>query len=728
MKKVILKVEGMSCSACQNRVEKYLNKQDGVSASVNLVMAQAVIEYDEEKVSLSDLDRFIEEAGYKSAGIYNEELEEKKDNTKYYLIGFAFLIFILMYISISHMIGLPVIPFLHMIKHPVNYGIALLILTIPFIIFGYDILKSGIVKLIHKSPNMDTLVTIGVLASLIYSIVNLILIVFGNNRLVDNLYFESSAMIIYFIKLGRFIDKHSKEKTKEAIKELVQITPQSAIIKTNNGEKEVTIDEVKKRDILICKPGMKIAVDGIITSGETHLDEAFITGESHPSRKSKNEKVIAGAVNIDGYIEYKAKKIGPESTISEIVRLVVEATSTKTQSQRLADKASGYFVPGIMIIAVITFIGYLLLGYPLNEAVISFVTVLVVACPCALGLATPLAIVVSEGECAKDGILIKTSETLENINKIDTIIFDKTGTLTYGNLKISKIYNDSKYKNNELLTIIASLENNSIHPIANAFKEYYDSKMKVNNFKNISGVGIYGNINKKEFYVGNNKLFQKLDIKNIYLKEEKELIENGNSIIYVIENEKVIALIGVKDIIRENAKNTIKELMKQNKEIIMLSGDNEMTASIIAKELGIGNVIANVLPNEKEKVIKELINNNHKVMMVGDGINDAPSLASATIGVSVNSGTDIAGDSADIILMQDDLSKIISLFNISKKTVRIIKQNLFWAFIYNILMIPVAIGLLKPLGFSITPMIASISMTISSLCVVFNSLRLRSNK
>ncbi len=725
MKKVILKVEGMSCSACQNRVEKYLNKQDGVSASVNLVMAQALIEYDEEKVSLSDLDRFIEESGYKSAGIYHEELEDKKDNTKYYLIGFAFLIIFIMYISMSHMIGLPVIPFLHMINHPVSCGVSLFILTIPFIIFGFDILKSGIVKLIHKSPNMDTLVTIGVISSLIYSIINLILIILGNNMLVENLYFESSAMIIYFIKLGRFIDKNSKEKTKEAIKELVQITPQSAIIKTNNREKKVTIDEVKKGDILICKPGMKIAVDGIITNGETHLDEAFITGESLPIKKSNNDKVIAGSINIDGYIEYKAEKIGPESTISEIVRLVVEATNTKAPIQRIADKVSGYFVPAIMIIAILTFIIYLITGISFNDSIISFVTVLVVACPCALGLATPLAVVVSEGRSAKEGILIKTSETMENANKIDTIVFDKTGTLTYGNLKISKIYNYSKYKDEEIFTFVASLEKNSTHPIANAFKSYYDSKIKVSDFKNISGIGLFGKINKKEFYIGNNKLFKKINIKNEYLKDEKYLIENGNSIIYVIENNKVIALIGVKDIIRENAKTTIKELIKLNKEVVMLSGDNETTAKIIAKELGIDNVIANVLPNEKEKIIKNLINDNHKVMMVGDGINDAPSLASSTIGVSINSGTDISGDSSDVILMHDDLSKIVMLLNISKKTIKIIKENLFWAFIYNILMIPLAIGLFKPLGLSISPMIASISMTISSLCVVFNSLRLR---
>lgn len=725
MKKVILKIDGMSCSACQNRVEKYLNKQDGVTATVNLVMAQALIEYDDEKVTINDLERFVTESGYKSLGIYNEDINEKKDNTKYYLIILFFIGLFLMYISMSHMIGLPVIPFLHMINYPINFGIALLVLTIPFILFGLDILKSGIYKLYHKSPNMDSLVTIGVLTSFIYSLVNLILIILGNNMLVEQLYFESSAMIIYFIKLGRFLDHNSKEKTKEAIKELVKITPQSALVKTKDGEKEVTIDEVNKGDILICKPGMKVAVDGIIVNGETHLDEAFITGESLPSKKSKNAKVIAGSINIDGYIEYKAEKIGPDSTISEIVRLVVESTNTKAPIQKIADKASGIFVPTIFIIAITTLISYLLLGKPFNEAIIAFVTVLVVACPCALGLATPLAIVVSTGRSAQEGILIKSSEILENASRVDTIVFDKTGTLTYGTLRISEIKNYSSYTDNELLKIVASLEKKSTHPIANAFKEYYDSKIKVDKFHNIIGKGISGIIAKKEICVGNNKLLKEKNIKNEKEPEELELLETGNSIIYVTENNKVIALIGLKDVIRNNAKDVIKQLKSNEKEIIMLSGDNEKTSNIIAKELNIDKVIANVLPKEKSKTIKDLLTNNHKVMMVGDGINDAPSLASATIGVSVNGGTDIAGDSADVILMQDDLSKIITLISISKKTVKVIKENLFWAFIYNILMIPIAIGLLKPFGLTITPMIASISMTISSLCVVFNSLRLR---
>ena len=723
MKKVILKIDGMSCSACQNRVEKYLNKQDGVEASVNLVMAQALINYDDEKASIDDLNRFIEEAGYKSLGIYNEKVEEKSDNTKYYLIIYLIVLILLMYISMSHMLSLPVITFLDMINYPINYGISLLILTIPFLIFGFDILKSGIKKIFHLSPNMDSLVSIGVLASFIYSFINLILIFMGNYYLVDSLYFDGTAMIIYFIKLGRFIDNKSKEKTKSAIEDLVQITPEYAILVKDGEEFKVTIDEVEKGDILKCIPGMRVAVDGIITSGEAHLDESFITGEAIPIKKSKGDKLVAGSINYDGVIFYKAEKIGPDSTISQIVKLVVEASNTKAPISRIADKVSGYFVPGIILIAIITFIGYLVLGFSFNEAIISFVTVLVVACPCALGLATPLAIVISEGMSAKNGILIKNSEVLENAYKCDTIVFDKTGTLTYGNLGISKINNYSKYSDNDILEIISTLEDNSDHPISSAFKNY--KKLKVENFKSISGIGLSGIINKKQVYVGNNKLFKRLGINNNYIKDEEELTSIGNSIIYVIEEEEVIALIGVGDVIRDNIKGVITKLYNLNKDIIILSGDNKNATEFVAKEVGIEKVISDVLPNEKEKIIKNLISNGCKVMMVGDGINDAPALASSSVGVSINSGTDIALDSSDILIMDDDLSKIVSLLDISSKTIKIIKENLFWAFIYNILMIPIAIGLFKSFGISISPMIAAISMTLSSLCVVFNSLRLR---
>lgn len=725
MKKVILKIDGMSCSACQNRVEKYLNKQDGVNASVNLVMQQALIEYDETKVCLSDLDRFVSESGYKSLGVYNEKEESKKDNTITYLIIFGFLILLIMYISMSHMIGLKGIPFLDMHKYPVNYAISLLILTIPFVLFGFNIIKSGISKLLHFSPNMDSLVSIGIISSLIYSTINLTLIINGRYELASHLYFESSAMIIYFVKLGRYIDKNSKERTKEAIKELVQITPDSALIKTTDGFREVTIDEVNKGDILICKPGMKVAVDGVIVSGESHFNESFITGESISYKKKIDDQVVAGAINLDGYIEYKALHVGPESTISNIVRLVTEATNTKAPISTLADKISGYFVPGIILIAIITLLTYLVLGHSFNESIISFVTVLLVACPCALGLATPLAMVVSVGNSARKGILIKSSEVLENARNIDTIIFDKTGTLTYGNLKISKIYNYSEYSEKEILSNIASIENYSSHPIANSFKEYYNKDIIANNFSNINGIGVCAEINKDKYYIGNNKLIKKIHLLDKHRSDELELSEKGNSIVYVIKNKKVIALIGVKDVVRDNSKQVIHKLLTLKKDIIMLSGDNEKTATNIANEIGIKKVIANVLPNEKENIIKKLKKDGHKVMMVGDGINDAPSLVSSDIGVSIENASDIASSSADIILINNDLSKIIDIFNISNKTIRIIKQNLFWAFIYNIFMIPLAIGLLKPFNLSLSPMLASLFMTISSLTVVLNSLRLK---
>ena len=706
MKKVILKVDGMSCSGCSNRVEKYLNKQDGVEASVNLVMAQALVNYDEKKVNIDDLARFIKESGYKFAGIYEEKIENKKDNSKYYLIGYLVLLVIFMLFSMGHMIGIPSL----IDSYPVVYGIICLVLSVPFIIYGVDILISGVSKIVH--PNMDSLVSVGVIASFIYSIINLL------NRDYHHLYFESIAMIIYFIKLGRYIDGKSKDKTKEAIKELVQITPQSAMLKDG---REVTIDEVKFGDELICKPGMKVAVDGIITSGSAHFDEAFITGESVPSKKEKEDNVIAGAINLDGVIEYKATRIGPESTISEIVRLVVEATNTKMKLQRIVDKVASVFVPTIFVIALVTFWIYIFIGSSFNESIMSFVTVLVVACPCALGLATPLAIVVSEGTSAKKGILIKTSETLENVYKCDTVVLDKTGTLTYGDLRVSKVFNYSEYDDSKLLEIVGSLESNSTHPIAKAFK----GDLKVSDFKNIDGMGISGTINKKKYHVGSNKLLDKLKIDSLYTKEENELANEGNSIVYVIEDKKIIGLIGVRDVIREESLSVIQELLKMKKDVVLLSGDNETTANVIAKNLGIKKVISNVMPKDKEKFISELINFSHKVMMVGDGINDAPALAKATVGVALNSGTDIAGNNSDVILMQDDLKKIIELFKISEKTIKIIKENLFWAFVYNIIMIPVAIGVFKSFDVSINPMIASAAMMLSSLCVVFNSLRLR---
>lgn len=734
MKKIILSIDGMTCSACSNGLEKYLNKQEGINnATVNLVMANALIEYDESLLNQEKIEKFVEEAGFKSLGLFKEiKIEDKKKSEKYKFFIFLILAFVLLYVSMGHMIGLPTLDFLNMHINPIGYALALFLLTILFLIYGFDILKNGYKNLMHKTPNMDTLVAIGVISSMLYSLYSTDMIIRENYNYVDNLYFESAAIVIFFIKLGRYIDKISKDKTKEAIQKLVKITPSKAIIKIDGIEREVTLDEIKKGDIVIARPGEKIAVDGEIIEGRAHLDESFLTGESKPSLKTIGQKVIAGSINYDGYIEYKAEKIGKESTISEIVRLVLEATNTKPKIAKIADKVSGYFVPVVILSALITFIVYLILGNSFRIAINVFVTILVIACPCSLGLATPLAIVVSEGLCAENGILIKNSEILENAKKVNTIVFDKTGTLTYGKLKISQIINYSNLEEKELLQLVGSIEKKGMHPIAKAFTFYLEENkietLNVDNFEEISGYGVIGKIDDKEIILGNRKILSKYEIENNYLEDEEKLAKEGNSIIYVVINKKIVALIGVNDLVRENAKEVIEKLNKNKIETIMLTGDNEKTAQNIASKIGITKVIANVLPSQKVEVLKKLKEENKIVMMCGDGINDSPSLASADIGVSLNSGTDIAMDSSDVILTRNDLNSIINLIHISKKTIKNIKQNLFWAFFYNTLMIPIAMGLLRPIGITINPMIASIAMVLSSITVILNALRLRNVK
>ena len=732
MKRILLSIDGMTCSACSNGLEKYLNKQNGIyNASVNLVMANATIEYDEKILNVEKLEKFVKEAGFKSLGEFKEIKFEKKTKTeKVKFIIFTILAIILMYISMGHMINLPTIPFLDPHTNSTNYMISLLILTIGFMWYGFDILKNGYKNLIHKTPNMDTLVGIGVITSFLYSIYNMYLVLAGDHSQVMNLYFESASIVIYFIKLGRYIDGMSKDKTKEAIQKLVEITPQTATIKIKGEEKQVTLDEIHKGDIVISRAGEKIAVDGEIITGKAHLDESFITGESKPVSKETGSKVIAGSLNYDGYIEYKAEKIGRDSTVSEIVRLVVEASNTKAPIAKIADKVAGYFVPAVIIIAILAFLGYLIIGKDIPTAITTFVTILVVACPCSLGLATPLAIVVSEGKCASNGILIKKSEILENAQKVDTIVFDKTGTLTYGKLKISKIYNFSvEYENEQLLQLAGSIESKSTHPIAKAFTDYLDENkiksLEVEEFENIAGLGISGKINQKKILLGNAKIIEKYNIQNKFQDYEKKLADKGNSIIYIVENDKILGIVGVNDIVREESKDVIKQLSEMKIKTIMLTGDNKQTAVKIGKEVGVSIVISNVLPAEKTETIKKLKQENRFVMMCGDGINDSPALANADIGVSVNSGTDIAMDSSDVILTNNDLNSILKLINISRKTIKNIKQNLFWAFFYNCLMIPIAIGVLKPIGISINPMIASIAMVLSSITVILNALRLR---
>lgn len=722
MKKVVLRIGGMTCSACSSGLEKYLSRQEGVSsASVNLVLSLATIEY--ENLSKKDLERFVKEAGFQSLGEFKgvEDLESKKeDKTKYIVLGI--LILIMMYLGMGEMLGLPTIPFLNM-DYPVLLSSVLLLITIVYLIFGFDILKSGFTNLIHRMPNMDTLVLFSVFFSLAYSLFGYVQIILGNLSYMHHLYFESAAMVLYFVKLGRYIESFSKDQTKSAIRKLVQITPSKAILKDGEKLTEVTIDEVSTGDTLVCRAGDKVAVDGTVTSGKTYVDESFITGESAPVLKTSGSKVIAGSICYDGYIEYSAEKIGKESTISEIVTMVVDATNTKSKVQKMADRISGYFVPIILAIAIVTFILSYLLGCSFSVSFTHFVTVLVVACPCALGLAVPLVVVVSNGLCAEKGLFLRNGEVLERAKTIDTIVLDKTGTLTQGKLRVYEFQNDSNLTDAEFLNVVANLESFSSHPIHTAFD--VTKKLDVSHFEELSGMGILAKINDDEYYLGNHKILTRLKLKNRYQTKEDDYSKAGCSIIYVVQNKKLIGIIGVKDTVREESKEAIREFMHRGIDVVMLTGDHEGVANQIAKEVGIRHVISDVLPKEKASYIEKLKQDGNRVIMVGDGINDAPALVASSIGISINQGTDVAMDSADVILMNNNLSNIIDFIDISKRSYHIIWQNLFWAFFYNALMIPIAAGFLSPLGITMNPMVASIAMTISSLTVVMNSLRLR---
>lgn len=726
MKKITLSVDGMTCSACSVGLEKYLNKQDGIKAtSVNLVLGTATIIYDENKLTPDDLDKFVSKAGFKSLGEFKglEEINKKK-KTKINLIIFTVLILIFMYISMGQMLNLPVPNILSKDENPVNYVITIFILSLAFLIYGFDIIKNGYKNAIHLTLNMDTLITLGVFSSFLYSLYNMILILNGNYDKVHDLYFESSAMVIYFIKLGRYFEGISQNKTKEAIKKLVTVTPDKAYLKENDKIKEITLDEIKKDDILVCHPGEKIAADGTIISGEAHLDESFITGESSPLKKSLNDKVITGSINYDGYIEYKAEKFGKNSAISEIVKLVTEASSDKSKIETLADKISGYFVIIVIILATITFLLHFLTGNSFGASLNYFVTVLVVACPCSLGLATPVAIIISEGLCASHGLVIKKSSAFETANKIKAIIFDKTGTLTYGKPRISEIINYTDKSDDEILKLVSSAEIKSSHPLSTAFKNYlenhnlkpYDSS----DFKNTPGKGIEATVNSQKLIIGSSSF-----LKENKIKIPKSKIKN-NTLIYVSINGKLSAVISISDVIRKEAKEVIEKLNSQGIQTIMLTGDNSAVAKAISSSLNIKEYYASQTPKDKAQVIQKLKEKYGYIMMCGDGINDSIALTKADIGLSLKGASDIAINCADVILIKDDLMGILNLLKVSKKTFRKIKQNLFWSFFYNSLMIPIAMGLVKELN--ISPVIASIAMMFSSIFVVLNSLSLNKIK
>ena len=716
MKNIILNVGGMTCSGCSAGLEKYLNKQDGiVSASVNLVLATVKIEYDENLLDVNKLNKFIGEAGFTSYG--EEYNKNKRKPERLVLLIYTVLTILLMYISMGNMFKITMPNIINMHFNPIIYSISLAAITFLYFIYGFDIIKTGIKNLVHKMPNMDSLIMIGVIVNYLYSLFNMILVFKGDMNGLHHLYFEASAMTILFVKIGRFIDKNNRIKATDAVRGLVSVTPKKAVKLVDGEEKTVTINEISKGDIIVCRPGEKIAVDGVVRKGRTNINEALITGESKPVHKEIGNEVIAGSINCNGYIEYEAVRIGRETNISNIVKMVVEATNSKTEIQKFVDKVSGIFVPVIFILAVLASILNFIVIRDISIAVNVFVTVLVVACPCALGIATPLAMVVSIGKLSKNGIFIKSSESLEILNGIKNIVFDKTGTLTNGKFSVV-----DKNISEENMLILQSIEFNSKHPIAQSICEYSDfNKMEVTNFREIEGYGVQADIGNITYYVGSSKFVKEQCINNIYGNDEEKFLSNGYTIVYLFNNERVVGIVGLADTVKDGVKELIQELKNMNKNIYMLTGDNEAAAKIIANEIGIDNVESNLTPKQKLVYVSNMNDDTNSVMMVGDGINDSPSLKSAAIGVSVEGGSDVSADSSDIILMNSNIGIISLLLKVGKKTNRIIKQNLFWAVFYNCLMIVVATGLLP---IHINPMIASMAMMMSSLMVVFNSLRL----
>ncbi len=716
-------VKGMSCSACVSSVEKAVLKLDDVK-NVNVSLLNNSLELETENLTDEIIMQAVKKAGYKISKYENKYTEESRIKKEKLIISVIFLI-LLLYIAMGSMIGLPLPSFLMGIDNVLYFIITQIILLIPIIILNFHYFKSGYYKLFKGHPNMDTLVAVGSTASILYGIFAIIMIIIGikNNdiQLVHkyhmDLYFESAGTIVTVVSIGKYIEAKSKGKTSDSIKMLLDLSGKSAIVIKNNNEIETKIEDIKINDIVKVLAGGNIPVDGIIIEGAGSFNESSITGESLPVHKQVNDNVISGSILLDSVIYFKATTTSENSTIANIVKLVEEAASSKAPIARLADKISSKFVPVVMILSLLTFILWLIFSKDLELSLSMGISVLVVSCPCALGLATPIAIMISTGVAAKNHILIKDAKSLENLSYINTIVFDKTGTITKNNLKIMEIISyDEKFIN-----ILGSLEMFSNHPLSNPIKEYIDKNniitYNVANHITIPGKGIEGEINNKKFYAGNKKYIEE--------KLNKKILDiNTNHSIIILASEKVLGYVIIADEIKETSKQTIEIFKKQNIKTIMLTGDNISSANYVKDIVGIDEVISEVLPDQKGEVIK-LLQKNNRVLMIGDGINDAVALESADISMAIGNGSDIAIESADIILTNNDLYQAYVAYELSKQTIKNIKMSLFWAFFYNIICIPIACGILYPFfQIKFNPMLASIAMSLSSVCVVLNALRL----
>ena len=748
-KKLELKIDGISCQACVAKIERKLSRTDGVEkALVNISNNMADIEYDEKEIKASEIMKIIEKLGYTPKR--REDLKDKEEairaekklkseltKSKIAIV----LSLILMYISMSHMFGLPVPHIIYPVDHIFNYVAIQFIIAVTVMIIGKRFYKVGFRQLFMLSPNMDSLVAVGTSSAFIYSLYISYKIFADNNiHLMHSLYYESAAMIIAFVMLGKYLETLSKGKASAAIKKLVNFQAKKANIIRNGEIVEIDINEVSKGDIVFIKPGEKIPVDGTIIEGHSTIDEAMITGESIPVEKLENDKVYSGSINKDGALKVVVNATEGETLISKIAKLVEDAQMTKAPIARLADKVSLIFVPTVIFIAVFAallwwfLIKYNVVSVSQNhfEFVLTiFISILIIACPCSLGLATPTAIMVGTGKGAELGILIKSGEALEKLNEIDTIVFDKTGTLTEGMPKVIDIVSiGNALSKDEILKIAASMEVNSEHPLGKAVydeaKEKNVELYEVKKFLSISGRGVIGEIEEKKYLLGNKKLLLDNGISNLHEEEIHRYELEGKTTILLADEEKLIAFITLADVVRNESIKLIEKLKKENIKTYMLTGDNERTAKVIAKKLGIDDVIAEVSPEDKYKKVKDLQEQGRKVVMVGDGVNDSPALAQADVGMAIGSGTDIAIESADIVLMSKDIETILTAIRLSKATIKNIKENLFWAFFYNSCGIPIAGGLLYLFtGHLLNPMLAGLAMGLSSVSVVTNALRLK---
>lgn len=742
IKEVLIPIEGMTCASCANAVQRSLSKLPGVEeAAVNYATENAKVVYDPSKTRLSDIKEAISKAGYKALDIeVGTTVDTEKDRRqkemetlwKRFIVATIFTI-PLFYISMGHMVGLPIPSFIDPAIAPLNFALTQLLLTLPTMIAGYRFYTVGFNKLFRLEPNMDSLIAIGTSAAFVYGIYAIIQIINGQTHFAMELYFETIGVIITLIMLGKYLESVSKGKTSEAIKKLMGLTPKTAIVIQGDREVEIPIDEVEVGDIVLVKPGERIPVDGEVVFGNTSVDESMLTGESIPVEKNVGSQVVGASINKNGTIRFKATKVGKDTVLSQIIKLVEDAQGSKAPIAKMADIISGYFVPIVIGIAILAGVLWFISGESLVFSMTILISVLVIACPCALGLATPTAIMVGTGKGAEHGVLIKSGEALETAHKINAVVLDKTGTITEGKPKITDIITANGMNQTELLQIAASSEKSSEHPLGEAIVEGAVEKgielMPVESFMAIPGHGVEVSVDSKTVLLGNKRLMDERKIEITLQLEADRLANEGKTPMFVAINNVFAGIIAVADVLKPTSKKAIDTLHKMGITVYMITGDNRRTAEAIAKQVGIDSVLAEVLPEDKASEVKKLQEDGVKVAMVGDGINDAPALAQADIGIAIGSGTDVAMESADIVLMRSDLMDVATAIQLSKKTIRNIKENLFWAFAYNTLGIPIAAGLLYLFGGPrLNPMIAAAAMAFSSVSVVTNALRLRKFK